>query len=267
MSIINYDQIRQSVREQYTGIANKTGSCCCNDSTCCSSSSEDSARLGYSPEEMNTVPDGANMGLGCGNPQAIAALKEGETVVDLGSGGGFDSFLAAKKVGSSGKVIGVDMTPDMISKARRNAEAGGYLNVEFRLGEIEYLPVADATVDIIMSNCVINLSPDKQQVFNEAWRILKVGGRIAVSDIVALKEMPDKLQNDQDALCGCISGAAQKTDVENMLAQAGFLDISVELKPESKEFIKEWAPGSGAEKYICSAIITARKVTGKAGDK
>jgi SAM-dependent methyltransferase len=268
MSVTDKDQIRQTVRERYASVANETGGgCCSSSSSCCSSNPEGSSQLGYSSEEILSVPDGANMGLGCGNPQAIAALRPGEVVVDLGSGGGFDCFLAAKKVGSTGKVIGIDMTPDMVSKARRNAEKGGFSNVEFRLGEIEYLPVADGAADIIMSNCVINLSPDKQQVFNETWRILKEGGRIAVSDIVALREMPDSLKNNRDALCGCISGAARNTDIETMLTSAGFSDILVELKPESRNFIKDWAPGSGAEEYVCSAVITAQKISGRGGSR
>lgn len=261
MSKLKQDAICQQVRKRYAEIANNKGSCCAS-SECCSPTAQESTRLGYSTQEIEAVPEGSNMGLGCGNPQAIASLKPGETVVDLGSGGGFDCFLAARQVGSTGKVIGVDMTPDMISKARLNMEKGGYKNIEFRLGEIENLPVADNSVDVIMSNCVINLSPDKQRVFNEAYRILKAGGRLAVSDIVALKEMPESLKADKDALCSCISGAAGKEEVERMLKRAGFSEIRVEQKQESREFIKDWAPGSGAENYVWAVLIASLKPLG-----
>ena len=260
MSESKPDAVRQEVRTRYAKVANSSSSCCGgNDSGCCTSNPQESEKVGYSSQEIGAVPEGANMGLGCGNPQAIASLKTGETVVDLGSGGGFDCFLAARQVGNAGKVIGVDMTPDMISKARLNAEKGEYQNVEFRLGEIENLPVADNTVDAIMSNCVINLSPDKQRVFSEAFRILKAGGRLAISDIVAIREMPEKLKRDKDALCSCISGAASAEDTRAMLSKAGFGRVDIALKQESREFIKDWAPGSGAENYVCSAIITATK--------
>jgi ubiquinone/menaquinone biosynthesis C-methylase UbiE len=205
------------------------------------------------------VPEGANMGLGCGNPQAIASLKPGETVVDLGSGGGFDCFLASRQVGKTGKVIGIDMTPDMVSKARRNAEKGAFTNVEFRLGEIENLPVADNYADIIMSNCVINLSPNKQRVYNEAFRVLKNNGRLAISDVVAIREIPDNLKNDKNALCNCISGAVSKEKIEQMLTVAGFFKVNVTLNTESKEYIKDWSPGSSAESFVVSADIQAVK--------
>lgn len=259
MSNLENDVIRQNVRTRYAQVANSSSSCCGDTSGCCSSNAKASENLGYSSQETGSVPDGANMGLGCGNPQAIASLKAGETLVDLGSGGGFDCFLAARKVGNSGKVIGVDMTPDMISKARANAEKAGYGMVEFRLGEIENLPVADNTVDVIMSNCVINLSPDKQRVFNEAYRILRSGGRIAIADVVATGEIPDSLKRNNDALCGCISNAAHKDTVEKMLKSAGFKNVDVALKEESREFIKDWVPGSDAEAYVCSALITGHK--------
>jgi len=259
----NNDEIRQAVRENYAKVASSSGCCC--DPACCGKPSDAqtaaaaSVSLGYSEHDVASVPDGSNMGLGCGNPQAIAALRPGETVLDLGCGGGFDSFLAAQKVGENGRVIGVDMTPEMVAKARRNVSASGRKNIDIRLGEIENLPVANASVDVIISNCVINLSPDKQRVFNEAFRVLKTGGRLAVSDIVALRPMPDALKQDKQALCGCISGAAPAEEVSRMLAVAGFQDVRVDLKPESREFIKDWAPGSGAESYVCSAIITAGK--------
>jgi SAM-dependent methyltransferase len=199
------------------------------------------------------------MGLGCGNPQAIAALSEGETVLDLGSGGGFDCFLAAKQVGEQGKVIGVDMTPDMISKARRNAETLGADNVEFRLGEIERLPVADGEVNAIMSNCVINLSPNKAQVFREAFRVLAPGGRLAISDVVAIADLPAALRADLDAVSGCVGGAASVPEVERMLAEAGFTDVRVTVDPKSAAFIANWFPGKGAERYVASASIEAVK--------
>lgn len=259
MSIIESDEIRQKVRKIYAEIAREGGNCCCKNVSYFSTDSQVSTLLGYSKEDISSVPDGADMGLGCGNPQIIAELKEGDTVLDLGCGGGFDCFLAAKKVGKTGKVIGVDMTPEMISKARHNAQKAGSKNVEFRLGEIEYLPIADNSVDVIISNCVINLSTNKQQVFSEAWRVLKNYGRIAISDIVAISEMPQSLKNDEVSFCSCISGAASKVEIEKILSEIGFSEISVELNIDSQKFIKNWAPGSGAENYVCSAIITARK--------
>jgi len=262
MSTSENDAIREQVRKTYGKIATSGGGCC-GASGCCSAEggtkADQSAKLGYSTEEMDAVPQGADLGLGCGNPQAIAGLKPGEVVLDLGSGGGFDCFLAARQVGRTGKVIGVDMTPDMVSKARENARKGEYGNVEFRLGEIENLPVADNTVDVIMSNCVINLSPDKKRVFAEAHRVLRSGGRLAVSDVVALGAMPEEIRSDLDAYCGCIAGAASVKDVERMLKEAGFASIVIDIKQESQEVIKDWLPKSGAESYVSSAIITARK--------
>ncbi len=199
------------------------------------------------------------MGLGCGNPRAIAALKPGEVLLDLGSGGGFDCFLAARQVGPEGFVIGVDMTPDMISKARANALTGGYANVEFRLGEIEALPVADAIVDVIISNCVINLSPEKPRVFREAFRVLKSGGRLAISDVVATAEMPDEVKNDLALLSGCVAGASHIDALEQMLYAAGFERITIRPNEASRELIKEWAPGHGLDQYVVSATIEAVK--------
>jgi SAM-dependent methyltransferase len=218
-----------------------------------------STRLGYTVEELAQVPSGADMGLGCGNPKAIAALTPGEVVVDLGSGGGFDCFLAATEVGETGRVIGIDMTPDMLSKARGNAARGRYNNVEFRLGEIEHLPVADNTVDVIISNCVINLSPDKAQVFRDAFRALKPGGRLAISDVVATVELPEEMRNDEQLVAGCMGNASLIGDIEGYLAEAGFTDISITPKDESREFIKDWAPGRGVEDYVVSAYIEAVK--------
>jgi ubiquinone/menaquinone biosynthesis C-methylase UbiE len=216
-------------------------------------------KLGYSAEDLASVPEGANMGLGCGNPKGIAALKPGETVLDLGAGGGFDCFLAAKQVGPSGRVIGVDMTPDMVTKARANAEKLGTTNIDFRLGEIEHLPVADSTVDVILSNCVINLSPDKGAVYRDAFRVLKAGGRLAISDVVKLRELPAALEHDIVALAGCVSGAATVDVVRTLLEQVGFEAIEVVVHPESREFIREWLPGSGVEEYVASATIEAVK--------
>jgi ubiquinone/menaquinone biosynthesis C-methylase UbiE len=199
------------------------------------------------------------MGLGCGNPAAIASIQAGETVVDLGSGGGFDCFLAARQVQEHGKVIGVDMTPQMISKARKNAHEAGYTHVEFRLGEIEFLPIADKTVDVIISNCVINLSPDKKQVFQEVFRVLKNGGRLAVSDVVASCEIPEDIRNDLHLYSGCIAGASAVNELEAILRSVGFEEVSIQPKDDSKEFIKDWAPGRKVEDYVVSATIEARK--------
>ena len=209
-------------------------------------------------DELSQAPDGANLGLGCGNPQAIADLSPGETVLDLGSGAGFDSFLAARQVGDSGRVIGVDMTAEMISKARENAHKVKADNVEFRLGEIENLPVADGCVDVILSNCVINLSPNKAQVFRDAFRVLKAGGRLAISDVVALRELPPTLRGEA-ALSGCVAGAAPVSEIEALLKEAGFAEVKVRVSEESRSFIRDWSPGSGAEDYIASATIEARK--------
>jgi len=215
--------------------------------------------LGYSLEELLSAPAGANLGLGCGNPQAIADLKPGEVVLDLGSGGGLDCFLAARQVGEGGRVIGVDMTPEMIGRARQNAEASGFRNVEFRLGEIENLPLADQSADVIMSNCVINLSPEKQRVFDEAFRVLKPGGRLAVSDVVAIAQIPEEYQSNPDLYAGCIGGASLVEDLRSMLAKAGFVEISADVKEESAEFIQAWAPNRPITNFVRSAYIQAIK--------
>jgi len=215
--------------------------------------------MGYSRVEYINVPEGSNMGLGCGNPLTIASLKQGETVLDLGSGGGFDCFLSSQNVGKTGKVIGVDMTPEMVSKARENAEKGGFTNTDFRLGEIEHLPVADATVDVIISNCVINLSPEKEKVFAEAFRVLKPGGRLAISDVVSSVELPEEQKNSLSLYSSCIAGASSIDEIDTLLRQAGFSKISIEPKDKSREFIKDWAPGMGIENYVVSATIEALK--------
>jgi ubiquinone/menaquinone biosynthesis C-methylase UbiE len=220
-----------------------------------------SEAIGYSSGDFASVPEGANMGLGCGNPVALASIKPGETVVDLGSGGGFDCFLAAKEVGETGHIIGVDMTSDMIHKARKNAEEMGGLNVEFRLGEIENLPVADNTADLIMSNCVINLSPSKGRVYRESFRVLKPGGRLAISDIVATAQLPDEIRNDLELVGACVGGAATIEETKKSLQEAGFQDINIIPKENSRELLKAWDPGKtkNAADYVVSANIEARK--------
>jgi len=264
MTQLSNDNIRKAVREQYGKIA-KSGNTGCGSSasSCCVETDPNakaaSMELGYSSDDVNQVPEGANMGLGCGNPKAIASLKTGETVLDLGSGGGFDCFLAVNEVGNSGAVIGVDMTSVMVSKARANAVKAGHDNIDFRLGEIENLPVADGKVDVIISNCVINLSPEKPKVFQESYRVLKPGGRLAISDIVAAAELPDQLKDDMALFTGCMSGASSITDIKSMLEAAGFVAISIKPKDENREFIRKWLPESKIEDYIFSATIEAIK--------
>lgn len=265
MSQTKNDEIRRVVAENYASVAVSNGKeCGCSPTSCCGTASEVSATevavaLGYSQEEVGAVPDGANMGLGCGNPQAIASLRPGETVLDLGSGGGFDCFLAARAVGDQGHVIGVDMTPEMVGKSRRNADTAGYRNVEFRLGEIENLPLADGIVDVILSNCVINLSPDKKRVFSEAWRVLKPGGRLAISDTVAIAELPEELKKDMTLYTGCMAGASFVDELESVLNRVGFENVRIRLKEQSKAFIRDWAPGLSIEDYVVSAAIEALK--------
>ncbi|MBU0712709.1 arsenite methyltransferase [bacterium] len=264
MNQINNDEIRNAVRERYEKVAESGNSRCgCSEASCCDDSAVSaqaiSMEMGYSDWEVSEVPEGANMGLGCGNPQAIASLKPGETVLDLGSGGGFDCFLAAKQVGNSGHVIGIDMTPEMVSRARHNAEKSNYSNVEFRLGEIENLPVADSVVDVIISNCVINLSPEKEKVFQECFRVLKPGGRLAISDIVATSEIPDDIKKDMTLFTGCVAGASTIEEIKKMLQSAGFYEIEIKPKDESREFIREWAPNRKIEDYVVSATIEAVK--------
>ncbi|WP_048809993.1 arsenite methyltransferase [Candidatus Methylacidiphilum infernorum] len=243
------------VRQFYAQVAKTTGGCCGKPAVASTKAEE----LGYSHEELQSVPEGAEMGLGCGNPLSSASLKEGETVLDLGSGGGFDCFLAARQVGESGKVIGVDMTPEMVARAQANALLGHYTNVEFRLGKIEHLPVGDATIDVIISNCVINLSAEKQKVFSEAFRVLKPGGRLAISDVVATGPLPEAMKQDPELLGCCIAGALTVPEIEEGLAAAGFEKIDVKIKPESRQFIQHWASELKAEDYVVSATITAIK--------
>jgi len=276
------ERIRDKVREFYMNIAKSgeedvkgdTTTCCgspeaqsksgSTPSSCCEkdhSLEEMSKKLGYSKEDVDSVPVGANMALGCGNPVALASLKPGETVVDLGSGGGFDCFLAGKEVGKNGKVIGVDMTSEMISKARNNAAKMATANVEFRLGEIENLPIADNEADIIMSNCVINLSPDKKRVYSEAYRVLKPGGRLAISDVVATAKIPEKIQKDLELVSACLGGAVTIKKIRAMLKEVGFQDVNITSNDESRDFIKDWTPknSENAADYIVSAYIEAIK--------
>ena len=254
------DHFRDEIRKRYAETAD---SCGCAGASCCSSTGAEAAevseKLGYSKDELEALPVDSNMGLGCGNPIAIASLKEGETVVDLGSGGGIDCFLASLKVGDTGHVIGIDMTPQMLSKARQAVEEGGFVNVDFRLGEIEHLPIANGTVDVIISNCVINLSPDKPQVLRDAYRVLKDGGRIAISDVVTIGDLPESVSNDLNAYAGCIAGSVSVSLYEEMLKEAGFSKVEICINEASGEFIKDWFPGTGVEEYVRSATIEAVK--------
>ena len=285
MDTIDKEKIKEAVRESYGNVAKAGGistgnsptTSCCGPSdgsaetnaaaTCCGgpdvTPEQMSAVMGYSKEDIASVIQGANMGLGCGNPVALASLKPGETVVDLGSGGGFDCFLAAKQVGETGQVIGVDMTPEMITKARKNAEKMGTKNVEFRLGEIEHLPVADNSTDLIMSNCVINLSPDKLQVYREAYRILKPGGRLSISDVLATANLPDEVQKNLALVAACVGGAATFEDTEKILKEVGFQKIKIKANDNSRDLIREWDPdkSENAVDYVVSAYIEAVKQT------
>ena len=265
MKGVKKEEIRNKVREHYTKVAIGGAGCGCGDpssTSCCAPGQavgELGTLMGYTSSDLKSVVEGANMNLGCGNPVAIASLHPGETVLDLGCGGGFDSFLAAREVGPQGKVIGVDMTAEMVAKARTNAESMQTENVSFRLGEIEHLPVSNASIDVILSNCVINLSPDKKQVWREAYRVLKPGGRLSISDIVALKPLPDDLQERVALYTGCVAGAAEVGTIEADLAASGFSEVEVKLRPESNEMIGQWFPDSGVEDYVASAEIEAVK--------
>ena len=279
-TLTDSEAVRETVRQGYAKIANDTSSGRGSPGvSCCGSSPQDSEKLakelGYTVEELKALPEGANMGLSCGNPAALAALKPGEVVVDLGSGGGFDVFIAGRKVGATGRVIGVDMTPDMLAKARRNVgsyrQQTGLDNVEFRLGEIEHLPLADNTVDVIISNCVINLSPDKRQVWTEVARVLKPGGRVAVSDIALLKPLPAQVLKLVEALVGCVAGALLVSDTENLARHAGLQDIVLKSKPGYIEAMTDWEDplyrrivehlpvGTKASDYVTSLEVQARK--------
>jgi SAM-dependent methyltransferase len=277
------EDIRNAVRQRYKQIAkaetakpgkSQAASCCSPSNaianeipaaSCCGgpevTPEQISTVMGYSKKDFAGVIEGANMGLGCGNPVALASLKPGETVVDLGSGGGFDCFLAARQVGENGQIIGVDMTPEMVSKARKNARQMGTRNVEFRLGEIEHLPVSDNRADLIMSNCVINLSPDKRQVYREAYRILKPGGRLSISDVLASTELPAKFRKNLALVAACIGGAATFEDTKKMLTQAGFQAIKITAHDNSRDLTRAWIPdkSDNALDYVVSAYIEAVK--------
>jgi SAM-dependent methyltransferase len=275
---IDPESVRQAVREGYGKIAQQEGSCCSGVS-CCGSNPEDSAQLakyvGYSAEELATLPEGANMGLSCGNPNALAALRPGEVVLDLGSGGGFDVFIAARKVGAAGRAIGVDMTPEMLAKARKNIaayrERSGLDNVEFRLAEIEHLPLPDNSVDAVISNCVINLSPDKPQVWREIARVLKPCGRVAVSDLALLKPLPEGILKMIEALVGCVAGAVLVSETERMARAAGLTNISLNSKSDYVTAMVDWndplyakivqllPSGTGPADYITSLEVRATK--------
>ena len=259
-------EIKQMVRSRYGAIAAAEQGCCGTEAraepSCCAPAPAPrlgSLVLGYSEAELAALPEGADLGLGCGNPQAMAALEPGEVVVDLGSGAGIDCLLAATRVGPAGRVIGVDMTHEMLEKARANAARVGAANVEFRLGDIEHLPVADGTADVVISNCVVNLVPDKAQVYREAHRVLKPGGRLAVADVVNIAPLPAELAADPALLCGCVAGAAPAGRIEAWLAAAGFIDIRIALKPRSHELVESWSSGRGLSGYVAAATIEARK--------
>jgi arsenite methyltransferase len=261
----NGNELRDQVRDHYGEVARKGTSCC--GPTCCTpeasdarpSASDTAVRLGYTPQDLAAAPEGANLGLGCGNPQAIASLRPGETVIDLGSGGGFDCFLAARQVGATGKVIGVDMTPDMVSRARHNAIEAGVANVEFRLGEIEHLPVPDRIADVVLSNCVINLSTDKAAVFRDAFRALRPGGRVAISDVVALGPLPEGVRRDLSLYTGCVAGAATVEETERLLREAGFVEIQVRINESASAAMAEMTPVHDLRSLAASASIEARR--------
>ncbi len=261
----NEHTFKTDVRKAYGKVAaaDTAKKNCGNARSCCGVSEKADKdyweKLGYSDAEIEGLPEGCNMGLGCGNPQLMASLREGEVVLDLGSGGGIDVFLASKKVGPKGKVYGVDMTPEMVHKARENASKSSIENVEFLLGEIEHLPLPNNSIDAIISNCVVNLSTNKKDVFEETFRVLREGGRLAISDIVASKPLPLEMKNDSNLFCNCISGAMTVNELKNVLSEAGFTNIEIELEQDSRMFIKEWVPGSDAENYVVSAKIKAIK--------
>ena len=263
MNTTDQDALRQNVREHYSAIADKPddGTCACGSTGCCGGEEGASygKKLGYSANDLSSVPEGANLNLGCGNPLAIASIRVGEAVLDLGSGAGFDCFLAARQLAGTGRVIGVDMTPSMISKARRNAARSGYGNVEFRLGEIEHLPVADSSIDVIISNCVINLSPDKRAVFAEAFRVLKPGGRLSIADMVALRPLPAQWLEDKSMVSGCIAGAELAKDIKRWVAEAGFVSVRIASKDGLRDVVETWGKGENLGDFVESVMIEGRK--------
>ena len=257
-------ELREVVREHYANIvtSDKTSSGdCCGAGSCFAPNTDANyaKKLGYTDEDVSRMPARANLGLGCGNPSSFANIKTGETVLDLGSGAGFDAFIAARIVGPTGLVIGVDMTPEMVSKARFNAIKAGHKNVEFRLGQIEDLPVDDSSVDVVISNCVINLVPNKAKAFHEAYRVLRSGGRLAISDVVTNVELSESVRKDLALHAGCLAGATLVTDLQKFLKTSGFVDIKITPKDESREFIKDWAPGMKLEEFVVSANIEGTK--------
>jgi arsenite methyltransferase len=260
MKIIDADTVREHVRTRYGDIAEKSQwGCGSPGASCCGNEKSYDKQLGYTDAEAASVPGDANLGLGCGNPLAIASIRPGETVLDLGSGAGFDCFLAAEQLNGMGRVIGVDMTPAMIAKARANARKGGFANVEFRLGEIEALPVADNSVDLVISNCVVNLSPEKQRVFSETFRVLKSGGRLAIADVVAIKPLSENIRTQLNAIGACIGGAALVDDLKGMLNDAGFVRVEIVPRHETRAMISQWMEGENAGEFVVSALITAYK--------
>ena len=266
------EETRRIVRERYSTVATSDDACCndigtdgsTDDASCSPSPTAEtgSEQLGYDDEDIAAVADGADLGLGCGNPQAFAEMSQGETVLDLGAGAGFDCFLAAREVGADGRVIGVDMTPEMVSKARENVVNNDVSNVEFRLGEIAHLPVADEIVDVAISNCVINLAPEKQQVFAETYRVLRPGGRIAISDVVQTAPFPDDVRLSPESLSGCVAGASTVDAVAEMLDHVGFEAIEIQPKAESSEFISDWDADRDLSEYLVSATIEAQRPAG-----
>lgn len=251
------DKIKEMVKKGYAKIA-RQGISCCPSGSGCSSAGDISKRVGYSDEEISSVPQGANLGLGCGNPVAIASLEQGDVVLDLGSGAGFDAFLAAKKVGKTGRVIGVDMTTEMLERAEANAKKGGYSNVEFRRGEIEKLPIEDNSIDVVISNCVINLSPDKESVFSEAYRVLRPGGRLMVSDLVLTRELPSTIRESVEAYVGCVAGAIMKDDYIGYIKNCGFRDIAI-IEQTSYPVDALFKELKSAEDAVASIKVSARK--------
>jgi len=269
------ETIKAAVRHRYGAIASgetspDAGKGCCTTSeapaTAGCGAAAQARTVGYTAADLASTPEGSNLGLGCGNPVALASLRAGQTVLDLGSGAGFDAFLAMRAVGPTGHVIGVDMTPEMLTKARANVQKGGYPNVEFRLGEIEALPVADATIDVIISNCVINLCPDKRPVYREAFRVLKAGGRLVVSDVVARTALADDVKRDLSLHCSCLAGATPESELKSLLQEAGFVDISIRQKGNSDEIITSWEAKHGFESKVFSAEVTAVKPRGCCGE-
>lgn len=260
MTTIEPDSIREHVRTRYGGIAENSGTCCGGPGATCPENKKNyDEQLGYSAAEVASVPEGSNLGLGCGNPTAIASIRSGDTVLDLGSGAGFDCFLAARRLNGTGRVIGVDMTPAMVAKGRANARKGNYANVEFRLGEIEALPVADNSIDLVISNCVVNLSPEKPRVFREAFRVLKAGGRLAIADVVATIPLPESVRAQLNSVGSCVGGAALVDDLKMMLENAGFRRIQIAPRDETRSLINHWTDSENGGEFVLSAFITAHK--------